>query len=71
VTILQEEFDEMIRRTYPDPPKEGSRQYEDLRDAFFGGALIASVHGEDLVKPELEAFGRAKRMNIKFGGDWT
>jgi hypothetical protein len=25
--------------------------------------------GEDLVKHELEAFGRAKRMNIEFGGD--
>lgn len=67
--ILQEEFDGMVRRVYPAAPKEGSDQYEQLRDAFHAGALVATVHGEALMGPELQTFSHAKRMNIAFGDE--
>lgn len=38
---LQEEFDKMITATYaPVVPCKSSEQYKQLRDAFFGGALV-------------------------------
>jgi hypothetical protein len=65
---IQEQFDGFMRDIYPSPPKEGTDQYEQLRDAFFGGALIGIGEGSEL-GPELAKYLEAKRMNIEFGGD--
>ena len=68
--IIQEEFDGYIKSVYPDPPKEGSDQYEQLRDAFFGGCnwMLAQDDNIDLM-PELLRYLQAKKMNIEFDGD--
>ncbi|MDE2104128.1 MAG: hypothetical protein KGL39_43220 [Patescibacteria group bacterium] len=38
---LAEQFDGFIRATYEGRLQPGSRQWSDLRDAFFAGALSA------------------------------
>jgi hypothetical protein len=68
--IIQEGFDHYIKSIYPEPPKEGSAQYEQLRNAYFGGCnwTLAQDDGSALV-PELLRYLEAKKMNIEFGGD--
>jgi hypothetical protein len=74
--IIQSEFDGYIKAVYHDLPPE-SEQYEHLRGAFFGGAVVAlnraegghPCHRDEAIAAmdlELEAFGReapiAKRV---------
>ncbi len=66
--VIQHEFDKYVRAVYPDAPKEGSDQFEQLRDAFFGGCLFGLTRTEDLGR-ELASYLEAKKMNIAFGGD--
>lgn len=56
-STIQEEFDGYVRAVYPNLVA-GSDQYEHLRGAFFGGALVATKHaGDPDVIAELQSFG--------------
>ena len=60
---LQEHFDIFVRSVYPDPPTPNHEnkairdQYEQLRDAFYGGALVAHDGGSYIA--ELREYGVA------------
>jgi hypothetical protein len=58
--IIQTEFEGYVRSVYGTKPLPGSDQYEHLRGAFFGGALVAFDRDPDQrvdLRRELEGFG--------------
>ena len=45
---LEQEFEHFVERVYGgDPPHRSSPQWKQLRDAFYGGCLIAYTSSED------------------------
>lgn len=46
-TTLNAEFENFIACVYTDPPQQGSEQFMQLKQAFFGGALIANRSPND------------------------
>jgi len=44
---LDEHFVGYVNAVYPDAPEPKSEQYQQLRDAFFAGCLIAYTQDED------------------------
>ncbi len=49
---LKREFDGYLKAVYPVPPAPGSEQWEQLRSAFYAGALVVHTVGAD-VRQEL------------------
>ena len=44
---LEEEFVHYVEKIYPDPPARSTDQWRQLRDAFYGGCLVAYSSRED------------------------
>lgn len=40
---IQQEFESFLAESFPDQPKPGSLQYQQLQMAFFGGALVGTT----------------------------
>lgn len=53
---LDQEFEEFARRVYDGQLQRGSEQWNQLRDAFWGGCLVAYSSRRDFTK-ELRARG--------------
>jgi hypothetical protein len=63
-SIIQDEFETYLSKVYPDQPIKGSDQYEQLRDAFFGGMHIAIEWDSAMVRRELKAFVAEKKAKL-------
>lgn len=51
---LEDEFLGFIKAVYPDPPLPQSAQWKQLRDAFYGGALVYARHPRGTFELDLQ-----------------
>lgn len=62
---LEEEFLEFIRRSYLILPHPESKQFRQLRFAFFAGALVAATMDNKQRDAELRAFALSLRREYR------